>query len=152
MRPPFCSSWDSGLCWRNFSSSRACLLRLFWALRSLWHLSDVNLGHLLENEKNKNRVRYIQSKLEMSPLQSNVSINFSQEFHSYNTNLNGRLIAAFSNDFSKRCIAYLQRYGYKPTTAKLSQVVRWTSDDGKETWVPLYKVEFANGSIYKSFP
>ena len=106
-------------------------------------LSDVNLGHLLENEKNRNRVRYIQSKLETSSLQSDVSVNFSQEFHNYNININGRLIAAFSNDFSKKCIAYLQRYGYKPTTANISQVVRWASDDGQETWVPLFRVEFS---------
>lgn len=112
-------------------------------------LSDVNLGHLLENEKNRNRVRYIQSKLETSSLQSDVSVNFSQEFHNYNTNINGRLIAAFSNDFSQKCIAYLQRYGYKPATANLSQVVRWTSDDGQETWVPLFRVEFSKDSINK---
>ena len=106
-------------------------------------LSDVKLGHLLENEKNKNRVRYVQSKLEILSLQSNVGVSFSQEFRGYNTNLNGRLLAAFSDGFSKKCIAYLQKYGYNPTAAILSQVVRWTSEDGQETWVPLFRVKFA---------
>jgi ATP-dependent DNA helicase RecQ len=110
-------------------------------------LSDVKLGHLLENEKNKNRVRYVQSKLEILSLQSNVGVSFSQEFRGYNTNLNGRLLAAFSDGFSKKCIAYLQKYGYNPTAAILSQVVRWTSEDGQETWVPLFRVEFAKNNL-----
>ena len=105
-------------------------------------LGDLNLGHLLENEKNKNRVRYIQGKLEHEHIQTSFDVCFSREFGSFNLQFNGRLVAAFSNDFTKKSISYLKKYGFMPKAATLSQVVRWTSEDGQETWVPLFRVEF----------
>ena len=105
-------------------------------------LGDVNLGHLLENEKNRSRTRYIQDKLDHMSLLSSLNVGYNREFGSFNLNLNGRLVAAFSSDFSKKSIAYLKKYGFEPAKATLSQIVRWTSDDNQEIWVPLLKVEF----------
>ncbi len=105
-------------------------------------LGDVNLGHLLVNDKNRARTRYIQEKLEDLPTGSKLNVGYHEEFHSYNLNLNGRLVASFSNDFNKKCIAYLQKYGFKPVDATIVQVCKWTSDDNQEIWVPLVRVKF----------
>lgn len=104
-------------------------------------LGDLNLGHLLENEKNGTRVHYVQQKLETIALNTTFQIKHHEEFQSYNLNLNGRLVAAFSKEFSKN-IAYMQKYGFKPTASRLIQLCRWTSEDDQEVWVPLLRVEF----------
>lgn len=105
-------------------------------------LSDLNLGHLLENEKNGTRVHYVQKKFETMALGTPFDVKYHEQFQRFNLNLNGRLIAAFSKDFSKN-ISYMQKYGFKPIAAKLIQLCRWTSDDNQEIWVPLFRVEFA---------
>lgn len=39
-----------------------------------------------------------------------------------------------------------------PKKATLSQVVRWTSEEGQETWVPLFKLEFKKkNNFFKCF-
>lgn len=105
-------------------------------------LSDVNLGHLLVNDKNRTRTRYIQDKLGNLPIGSKIGVKFSDQFHQYNLDMNSRLMAAFSNDFNKKCIAYLQKYGFKPVDATMIQTCKWTSEDNQEIWVPLVRVEF----------
>lgn len=105
-------------------------------------LGDLKLGHILINDKNKNRTRYLQQKFEKLPLGTVIEIGFNQEFQSYNTKYNGRLIAAFSNNFVSDYLENLQKYSYSPQKAKLLQVCRWQDDLGQEIWVPLLRVEF----------
>ncbi len=105
-------------------------------------LSDLKLGNILVNEKNRNRTRYLQEKLERLPLGSAIDIGFSQEFQCYNTNFNGRFVAAFSSNFIKDYLKNLQKNFFKPQKAELKQVCRWQDDFGQEIWVPLFKVEF----------
>jgi len=104
-------------------------------------IGDVNLGHLLINEKNHGRTRYIQEKLKNLTLDSKIDVGYSQEFSCYNVNFNGRLIAAFSQAFQKT-IKSLRKNFYEPVVAKLLQVCMWHSDDGQDVWVPLLRVEF----------
>ena len=105
-------------------------------------LGDLNLGHLLINDKNKGRTRYIQEKFECIPLGTTIDVGFSQEFHCYNTNFNGRLIAAFSGNFVNEYLRNLQKNFFKPQTAKLIQICKWEDEFGQKIWVPLLSVEF----------
>jgi hypothetical protein len=105
-------------------------------------LGDLNLGNILVNEKNKNRTRYLQEKFAALPLGTEIDIGFSREFQCYNTNYNGRFIAAFSNNFINDYLKNLQKNLYKPKKATLLQICRWQDDFGQEIWVPLLKVEF----------
>ena len=104
-------------------------------------LSDLNLGHILINDKNKKRVRYIQESLVTLPINSDIDIDYSKEFKSFNTNYNGRLIAAFSQSFHG-IIKSLWKNFYTPNSAKIVQICQWHSDDGQDVWVPLLRVEF----------
>jgi len=105
-------------------------------------LGDLNLGHLLINDKNKGRTRYIQEKFECIPLGTTIDVGFSQEFQCYNTNFNGRLIAAFSGNFVNEYLRNLQKNFFKPQTAKLIQICKWEDEFGQKIWVPLLSVEF----------
>ena len=105
-------------------------------------LGDLNLGHILVNEKNKNRTRYLQEKFAALPLGTEIDIGFSHEFQSYNTNYNGRFIAAFSSNFINDYLKNLQKNLYKPQKATLLQICKWQDDFGQEIWVPLLRVEF----------
>ena len=50
--------------------------------------------------------------------------------------------AWFAKDFSGGLVKSLSKNVLVPQRATLSQVVRWTSEDSQETWVPLFRVEF----------
>jgi ATP-dependent DNA helicase RecQ len=109
-------------------------------------LGDLNLGNILVNEKNKNRTRYLQEKFTTLPLGTEIDIGFSREFQCYNTNYNGRFIAAFSSNFINDYLKNLQKNLYKPQKATLLQVCSWQDDFGQEIWVPLLRVEFTKTS------
>ena len=109
-------------------------------------LGDLNLGNILVNEKNKNRTRYLQEKFAALPLGTEIDIGFSREFQCYNTNYNGRFIAAFSSNFINDYLKNLQKNLYKPQKATLLQVCSWQDDFGQEIWVPLLRVEFTKTS------
>lgn len=105
-------------------------------------IGDLNLGHLLVNEKNKVRTKHIQQELQTLPLATNFDVKFNNDFNSYNINFNGRLIAAFSKKFHTEFIEGLNKNGYFPKRAMLQQVCKWVNDDNQEIWVPLFNVEF----------
>jgi ATP-dependent DNA helicase RecQ len=109
-------------------------------------LGDLNLGNILVNEKNKNRTRYLQEKFAALPLGTEIDIGFSREFQCYNTNYNGRFIAAFSNNFINDYLKNLQKNLYKPKKATLLQICKWQDDFGQEIWVPLLRVEFTKNN------
>ena len=50
--------------------------------------------------------------------------------------------AWFAKDFTGGLVKSLSKNVLIPQRATLSQVVRWTSEDGQETWVPLFRIEF----------
>ena len=50
--------------------------------------------------------------------------------------------AWFAKDFTGGLVKSLSKNVLIPQSATLSQVVRWTSEEGQETWVPLFRIEF----------
>ncbi len=111
-------------------------------------LGDLNLGHYLERKGDAWQNLYVQKgqkMLETVPLGTSLSVNRNASGNCSVQN-GGAYWGWFSRDFSKKQVLSLSQTGLVPRRALLSQVVRWRSDDGREAWVPLFRIEFKNGT------
>ena len=105
-------------------------------------LSDVDLGHYLKKgNENDVFVERLQKQLDKVPLGKRLSVDWNEKRRRHFVK-DSLYWAWFSIELNGRCVKSLSKYGWKPRQATLSQVVRWRSDEGGETWVPLFQIEF----------
>lgn len=106
-------------------------------------LGDMALGqYLKKNEDSDVYVERLQKSLEKEPLGLSLSIGCHATNGNYCIKQGNVYWAWFAKDFYGGLVKSLAKNVLVPQRATLSQVVRWTSEEGQETWVPLFKVEF----------
>ena len=104
-------------------------------------LSDVKLGDYFKNgNKYDVLVERLQKQLGKEPLGKMLHVDWNGKLYFVKESLRW---ARFSDKLNDQCVRSLSKYGWKPRQATLSQVVRWRSDKGEETWVPLFQIEFS---------
>ena len=105
-------------------------------------LSDVDLGHYLKKgNENDVFIERLQKQLDKVPLGQRLSVDWNEKRRRYFVK-DSLYWAWFSTELNGRCVKSLSKHGWKPKQATLSQVVRWRSDEGEDTWVPLFQIEF----------
>ena len=106
-------------------------------------LGDVSLGqYLKKNDASDVYVDRLQSALENAPLGMDLTIEQNAKTGNYCVRQDSVYWAWFAKEFSAGLVKSLAKNVLFPQKISLSQVVRWTSEDGQETWVPLFRVEF----------
>ena len=106
-------------------------------------LSDMALGqYLKKNDPSDVFVEKIQQILEKESLGVSLSVESHAKTGNYCIKQGSLYWAWFAKDFTGGLVKSLAKNVLVPQKAILSQVVRWTSEDGQETWVPLFRVEF----------
>lgn len=106
-------------------------------------LGDMALGqYLKKNDASDRYVERLQQSLEKEPLGISLTIEKHAKTENYCIKQNSLYWAWFAKDFTGGLVKSLSKNVLIPQRATLSQVVRWTSEDGQETWVPLFRVEF----------
>ena len=106
-------------------------------------LGDMALGqYLKKNDASDVYVERLQQILAKEPLGESLSIEKHTKTENYCIKQNSVYWAWFAKDFTGGLVKSLSKNVLIPQRAMLSQVVRWTSEDGQETWVPLFRVEF----------
>lgn len=106
-------------------------------------LGDIALGqYLKKNENSDIYVERLQKSLEREPLGLSLSIDSHVANGNYCIKQGNLYWAWFAKDFTGGLVKSLAKNVLIPQRAILSQVVRWTSEEGQETWVPLFRLEF----------
>ena len=106
-------------------------------------LSDMALGqYLKKNDPSDVFVEKIQQVLKKESLGVSLSVESHAKTGNYCIKQGSLYWAWFAKDFTGGLVKSLAKNVLVPQKAILSQVVRWTSEDGQETWVPLFRVEF----------
>ena len=106
-------------------------------------LSDMALGqYLKKNDLSDVFVEKLQQVLEKESLGTSLSVQLHAKTGNYCIKQGSLYWAWFAKDFTGGLVKSLAKNVLVPQKAILSQIVRWTSEDGQETWVPLFRVEF----------
>ncbi|MDY6391116.1 MAG: RecQ family ATP-dependent DNA helicase [Fibrobacter sp.] len=106
-------------------------------------LGDVSLGqYLKKNDAGDVYVERLQAALENAPLGMDLAMEQNVKNGNYCVKQDSVYWAWFAKEFSGGLVKSLAKNVLVPQKASLSQVVRWTSEEGQETWVPLFRVEF----------
>ena len=107
-------------------------------------LSDMALGqYLKKGDSSDVFVEKLQQVLEKESIGTSLSVELHPKTGNYCIKQGSLYWAWFAKDFTGGLVKSLAKNILVPQKAILSQVVRWTSEDGQETWVPLFRVEFA---------
>ena len=107
-------------------------------------LSDMALGqYLKKGDSSDVFVEKLQQVLEKESIGTSLSVELHPKTGNYCIKQVSLYWAWFAKDFTGGLVKSLAKNILVPQKAILSQVVRWTSEDGQETWVPLFRVEFA---------
>ena len=106
-------------------------------------LGDIALGqYLKKNDDSDVYVERLQKSLEREPLGLSLSIDSHVANGNYCIKQGNLYWAWFAKDVTGGLVKSLAKNVLIPQRAILSQVVRWTSEEGQETWVPLFRLEF----------
>ena len=106
-------------------------------------LSDVDLRQYLKKNNDKDVfVEKLQKALEKETLGTPLTVEKHVGSGNFCIKQGSLYFAWFAKDFSGGLVKSLSKNVLVPQRATLSQVVRWTSEDSQETWVPLFRVEF----------
>ena len=107
-------------------------------------VSDMALGqYLKKGDSSDVFVEKLQQVLEKESIGTSLSVELHPKTGNYCIKQGSLYWAWFAKDFTGGLVKSLAKNILVPQKAILSQVVRWTSEDGQETWVPLFRVEFA---------
>ena len=106
-------------------------------------LGDMFLGQYLKKNDDKDvYVEKLQKSLASEPLGTSLTVEKHEKFGNYCIKQGPQYWAWFAKDFAGGLVKSLSKNVLVPQSASLSQVVRWTSEEGQETWVPLFRIEF----------
>ena len=106
-------------------------------------LGDVALGqYLKKNDASDVYVEKLQNLLAKESLGASLTIERNTKTGNYCVKQGSVYWAWFAKDFTGGLVKSLSKNVLVPQSATLSQVVRWTSEEGQETWVPLFRIEF----------
>ena len=106
-------------------------------------LGDVALGqYLKKNDASDVYVEKLQNLLTKESLGASLTIERNAKTGNYCVKQSSVYWAWFAKDFTGGLVKSLSKNVLVPQSATLSQVVRWTSEEGQETWVPLFRIEF----------
>jgi ATP-dependent DNA helicase RecQ len=106
-------------------------------------LCDVALGqYLKKNDASDVYVEKLQNVLAKESLGTPFTIEKNAKTGNYCVKQSSVYWAWFAKDFTGGLVKSLSKNVLIPQSATLSQVVRWTSEEGQETWVPLFRIEF----------